>query len=392
MAVKRLLLCMLALCLLPVLALAAMRTEAVQESSDKLETLLIHFEKEIPAEVQPVFERHGWQDAQCICGAAVVRRALQRPLGQEEASRSSDALMLLEREGVRSIVGVRWTENGQSWLADYGALGLSLEQGCRIDAVKAEKPYTGYVFKLAAVLDGHICQWQLSVSGQNLWQVQTSTMDGQSFVRWNAHEGCFLLPDQSVPACVSYDLEDMDSIRDFPLTQEDALRAAQKSWQDKQAQDLAVIWGANLRTKPTAHSASLGRYLAGTLVRVITQQEGESFPWYQVKVGNTIGWVSGPYLTYACDQADFARRMCYDPLPVARMKTNALLRKELNSEKAVMRLESGMLMHVLGETDNGWLHVCVPSGGLDWQMDPAGAFGYVRKSEADVADSVLALP
>lgn len=203
MSVKRLLLCMLTLCLIPALALAAVRTENAPEGSDKLETLLVHFEEEAPADISALLAQHGWQDARCLYGAAVLRR---------------------------------------------------------------------------------------------------------------------------------------------------------------------------------------------TLARVIAHQEGESFPWYQVQVGNTIGWISGPYLTYARDQADFARRISYQPLPVARVKERVLLRKELNSEKAVMYLEPGMLMHLLGETENGWLHVCVPRGELHWLMDQGGSFGYVRKSEADVADSPLALP
>ena len=34
---------------------------------------------------------------------------------------------------------------------------------------------------------------------------------------------------------------------------------------------------------------------------------------------------------------------------------------------------------VLGETEDGWLHVFVPEGDLSWALDQPGTFGYLHR-------------
>jgi len=61
-------------------------------------------------------------------------------------------------------------------------------------------------------------------------------------------------------------------------------------------EDEVVIFGVNLREKPTGESHSQGRYTAKA--RVLGREEGPSAPWYQVSIGDTTGWVSGVYVLW----------------------------------------------------------------------------------------------
>lgn len=62
------------------------------------------------------------------------------------------------------------------------------------------------------------------------------------------------------------------------------------------AEDEALIFGVNLRERPTGQSLSLGKYTA--IVRILDRAEGTHAPWYQVQWDDKTGWVSGDYVLF----------------------------------------------------------------------------------------------
>ncbi|MBQ7885528.1 MAG: SH3 domain-containing protein [Clostridia bacterium] len=62
------------------------------------------------------------------------------------------------------------------------------------------------------------------------------------------------------------------------------------------AEGEALIFGVNLREKPTSQSPSMGKYTA--IVRILDRREGTHAPWYQVQLEDKTGWVSGDYVLF----------------------------------------------------------------------------------------------
>lgn len=94
--------------MLPFAAQASIVSDTISEGNGKLATVRHHFEEEVPPAVLEVLEKHGYGGARCVVGLAQERLILEAPKGQEGLSRASDALMVLEQNGERSLVGIRW--------------------------------------------------------------------------------------------------------------------------------------------------------------------------------------------------------------------------------------------------------------------------------------------
>lgn len=158
------------------------------------------------------------------------------------------------------------------------------------------------------------------------------------------------------------------------------------------AADEAYVSAANLRQQATGGSRSLG-VLTHARARVLGSAQGKDLPWYHVRVGDTEGWVSGAYCAVPGNSAFDARSLCWAAntlIPVARARSDTpLLDAPGGTQKAA--LPAGTVGHVLLESD-GWLMVIIPAGEQDWLPDwTSGTVGYIRRDQADVAQSALYL-
>ena len=147
------------------------------------------------------------------------------------------------------------------------------------------------------------------------------------------------------------------------------------------------ICGVNLRTKPTGSSGSLGKYSAK--VKVLGSQPGTQAPWIHVRFGDTEGWVSGDYFLDGSeyDGRFYSMFMAYDPYARADEEI-ALYGNAGGAEKA--RIPAGTLMHVFHQ-DGDWLHVIIPDRPVDWQTNWNGTYGFVRRSDVTVGQTLTDL-
>lgn len=366
--------------LVPFAAHASVVSDPIPEGNGKLATVRYHFEGEMPPVVLEVLEQHGYADASCVVGLALERLILEVPKGQEGLSRASDALLILERNGDRTLVGARWNAfTGESWLADYGSMDLDLS------ACSMTFHQDGLPTRVEYALTAGASTYYLEVTGQNLWYIRRF-----GDVTWNETNACFELADGHWPACWTGCLEYLNRFDDFPRTAEDAKALASSSWNGLDLTNLAWL-GGNLRAKPTAQSESYGSCYAGVLGEVLAERMGTSAPWYQVRVGDTVGWMSSPYVTPVTDWKTMAETR-HNDLPAARtLGETFLITRPVHGEK-VCDLPAGTILQVLSRREDGWLHVCLPSGVLKRWMDVHGTFGYLHETSVEIVDSIKALP
>jgi len=169
----------------------------------------------------------------------------------------------------------------------------------------------------------------------------------------------------------------------LPRTLE-SLREFEQPYPMKLGNDEAYITSVNLRESATGKSKTWGEYTAK--VRILGQKPGNDAPWYNVRVGNLEGWVSGVYV-YGPDTSVRAKLYTTPVMvhPVGRTKIHTPL-LDAHGGNAIMQLNADSYVHVLGERD-GYLHVIVPRKELNWQTDWDGTYGFVRREDIIVGIS-----
>ena len=138
------------------------------------------------------------------------------------------------------------------------------------------------------------------------------------------------------------------------------------------------IFSANLRAEPSSRSESLGVYCpSGVTAQRLGMVQGAWAPWYQVRVGETVGWVSSPYARPIGSLAELVQEPFPDPLPTLTLEAEAFLHSTPDGPVST-KLQPGVKLQVLAECADGWLHVTVPGCGLSRWINPEGVFGYIR--------------
>lgn len=141
---------------------------------------------------------------------------------------------------------------------------------------------------------------------------------------------------------------------------------------------------ANLRTEPTTKSESLGQYACNApMVFTGEQKQGVSWPWYQVQIGGTVGWMSGNYVD---DEPDLG----FSPVPMGRTLVGRCLYAHPGDAQPLQPVEPGTTFHILTEYQ-GMYHICIPQGEISWEVDQDGVYGYISKEDILTGYSLSAL-
>lgn len=231
-----------------------------------------------------------------------------------------------------------------------------------------------YAFRKASLWE---VDWYRQTDAQGAGWLISSFSDGFMLNTLPIQEGSAVAYNAYLPVWPEY----MDSIADYPTTEDELKNLAETTWAAFDGTDIAAAGGVNLRTEATSTSDSLGVYGMGTLVHVLGQEKGRDAPWYHVRVGHVEGWMSGVYVAFPRTR-EFVRSRGYIPLPVGRANQAVTLRTAMSDQsEAVCEVAQDTLMHVLNEPVNGWVHVMIPQGELSWQMDSDGTSGYLREEE-----------
>ena len=176
--------------------------------------------------------------------------------------------------------------------------------------------------------------------------------------------------------CAPFYLDYMTDISAYPITRE-AAEAQAIAYETAIATDASVnrvySSGAHLRKEPTGKSESLGVYAHNVPMNFTGEQKpGTTFPWFQVRIGDTLGWTSSNYVNASPDIA-------FAPIPLGRTLEGCQLYASTNDKEPTAELAPGTTFHILTEYD-GMYHICIPQGELAWAVDPDGTYGYISTS------------
>ncbi len=171
-------------------------------------------------------------------------------------------------------------------------------------------------------------------------------------------------------------LDYMEDISVFPTTRA-AAEALAITHETAVASDAAInrvyAGGANLRAEPTGKAESLGKY--GTNVPMTftgKQSPGANWPWYQVQIGQTTGWMSSDYV-YIAPYLGVAI------VPLGRTADSCPMYAHPGDSQPLQQLGPGVTFHILAEY-NGMYHICIPRDDISWAVDAEGLYGYIPKS------------
>ena len=367
--------------LLPAFACAEISFETISEAYGKMATNRYSFSQEVPDVVREKLEAVGYGNVNCVSGLCIERLVLDR----DDLYRGSDALMILETDGVYTLAGMQWNiPEKPVYFQEYGSLGLALEKGFQLQFVPSELRTVDY--QLTAECEGVERSWRINRTGQNVWYIEACETPGGENVSWDEMEGAFELHDGLHYACWWPQLEGLTSFAEYPVTQAQAAQLAADSWAGIPIERLAVL-GGNLREKPTGNSRSLGYSQGNVLGEILGQKSGVYEPWYQVRVGNTVGWTSGSYV-HPLNSTQHPNGV-FKPLKLATLREDAVLQRSQDDHTPVMTLQAGAELQVLYADSDGWLHVVVPTARATRCMDINGTYGYVRLEEVNVEGLIL---
>lgn len=386
----------LGLCLLlaALPALAQPQTWQVDDSPSRFWQATV-FDTETPARVQEALAQCGWNASSCLKGAL-----LESISKDKESAPWTDyamALVALEQEGT-PILAFLSCPGGEAWtletlgakallqnrefsitLEDVGMMGVkSLGMRFLVTYPRAEGGTESYGF-WQGMGPLHVKTYERKdANGSGIAILNTYPEYGFRVLNlpftWLSEGDMHMA---YLPLWVQW----MESITDFPTDAKQAKRLAEDSWKRFEGTDFAVSYGANLREKPTTRSKTFGQFKDGVLLHVLGEEKGQDAPWYHVRVGREEGWMSGVYVKFP-NTTDFAELMWHTPVPVARtLAPCTLWESPEKGAKSVRELPKDAQMHVMAETEGGWLYVMIPQGDMGWEMDPDGESGYVRAAE-----------
>ena len=337
-----------------------------QETAEQV----MDFGTDVPAHIRRMLDENGYADAQVVCGASIEREAYdERGMSREV----STALLITEEAGQRAITGLQWVIGpngpGSAMAESFGSCGLELNSAVCVNAVVDGSSPINRRFALH-MADGS--SWELLTTYKSSWRVYRYTgPDG--FVstlnsgRLRADNHYFYLPHSGW-------LGNWPDLSAFPQNAEEASNFMGRCWEG--VNDRSLVWGANLRGKPTSSSRSQGEYHVA-LAEVLEEKPGKQLPWYRVRIGNAEGWMSGPYVVAPNDQEGFAFNGSLG-IPWAEAAGECSLYDAMNPDSSLLTLPAHTFMQVLAQTEDGWAHVLVTDCPQDFSLSAPGTYGYVR--------------
>lgn len=367
---------MLLVLAMPAVARGEIAVQTVVEDGRTRETL-VTFAQDAPQTVRSLMDGHGLGDVRCVCGAALEVEPMAGAGNVDGLLFTSSALMVVERGGAYALVGLRWEPGGSNArVEDFGALGLPLGEGCAVSPLWDENTRL-CDFELLLPTEGGEERWRLGCHRISGWQVREYTDTAGRRTAFALSGGVEMDGERFVVPVKTW-LAERTRLDSLPLTAGEARRLEEESRAAFEGTDLCLIWGVNLREEPTSRSRSLGRYHLA-LAQVLGWEPGAETAWHHVRVGDTQGYVSGRYVAFPADWANFVRRASV-PCPVAETDGGPLM-ADMDGGGAPCTLEAGERLLVLAETEDGWLHVFVPEDDLDGTLDQPGTYGYLRRED-----------
>lgn len=324
-------------------------------------------------------------DESRILSGASIRHNGSHYSEEPEYLDAVSALVLAETEEGLRLYAAAWVENLPWQVNDYTRF---LRSGGDI-SVSIYRPGASRVPMLSVdyAVPGGLVSDLLVFWSNRLWCFG-GHIDDAAGVSVRSSMGVLIVVDRQGEAqytcCNPFCLDYMTGAEEFPVSRDQAQAAARSGDVPFPAAGSVVYAaGANLRRDPTAGSESLGVYAYNTpMVFTGETRQGTAWPWYQVRIGDTLGWMSSNYILH---EPDF----CFGTVPLGRTPGGCLMYASPGDELPDAQLTQGVTFHILAEY-RGMYHICIP-GEVSWAVAENGVYGYVPKDGVLTGFSTSAL-
>ena len=376
-------------------ALAESRNWQLSEDDAAINYDITNYDAELPAELKSALAGSRFRDWQCMKG--IMLKELKK--GTSLMFRCT-ALMTVQKDGKTMLLQFA-SVDGKSWKVQPAGEEKALLPGREyaFDCVLDKFPLVEIVYPMEGG-GREVFAFSLCLYNTDFVLLQSYCRENQdgSMLTISGKQGFFSLvgktPAGEIEATddLKYpfpnSMEALDAAG-FPKTVED-VKAYIAANPQPLAEGYSMLGNTNMRAKTSSKSDKLGAYSLGTLAKVLEKKRGTTHPWYKVQVGQTVGYISEPYLAPQTGMS-IPQFFLGSPLPVGRLKKDADLMAYAKSRSdTVGKLTAGTAFYVLADCGD-WLHVCIPQGELGYWMDVNGTFGYLLKKDVLQADSPLRL-
>ena len=343
------------------------------------------FSSSLPAPLKEPLSGLISSESRVLSGAAIFYNGYNSDRPEPEYQTCYSAMMLVQSEqGLRLYAAAQpeghpWEVNDYSHLLRESpnvSISIYRPQSTRVPQISIDYYTPG------GLVSDVLCFWN-----NQLWCMKEYIDQGNGITVHNSM-GMIDLTDaaghESFRCNTPFFLDYMTAISDFPTCRAEA---QDLSWlpdyTPASAGDIVYSCGANLRREPTTKSESLGIY-AHNVPMVFTgeQKPGVSWPWYQVRIGDTIGWMSSNYV-------DDEPAWSYSPIPLGCTMNGCLLYGTPDNAQPIAQLQPGVVFHILTEYHDMY-HICIPAE-ITWAADVNGLYGYIHKVDIIQGASISAL-
>ena len=348
------------------------------ETGLEWERMAVLFEGTIPADWQFVFDDPHLEGWQCHSGVIVAKDGSQSD--QDPLKNGGGyGLAAFEKDGHRQLIQIASTydgwkicplgENSMVQSGDYRVTFDGLHRSIAVQYLPNEDELA--TFYLSPSVNPENIQCRIDAyerlnkkTGEAVW-IAAASVSMPTWQREQDEQSITIkarFPDQL--GAVAIDL--------FPTTKEEALQNDYPGLPE----NYVLVNGVNFRTQTSSRSRSYGELKAGVMIPVLDIVQGDPSDWIHTRIGPLEGYVVSSYTTL-----DGGLSLLIGTQPVAKA------RKEIDVKNGTGWFDgsagvfpAGTRMHVVFE-DGDWLYVDIPSGEMNWLMDPEGTFGYVQKSD-----------
>lgn len=353
------------------------RRETVSHYSRPMDLTL--FDGEIPEELAAAFSDPHLSGWECTGGAMLTGES---PLDDSDSFYYDSGLAAFEKSGRRQLVmlirnsnGWQLTPLGENALyrnGDYRITYDGLHESLAVEYQLGENERASFYLDPVMWLDQSaeciISAYEHldSATGKAVWIRVFSGMEPT----WKQELGS---RESTAKALFPYHLG-LVPVEQFPVTEEEADQSRYPGVPDQ----YALVYGPQFRTAATSHSRSYGELRHGAVIPVLDIRPGDPDEWIHTRLGTLEGYVVKGYTSIGGRISDMSSL----PTFAEAKKEIALKRGTGWLDGSVGTFPAGTRMHVVFENGD-WLYVDIPSGEMDWVMDPEGTFGYVLKNDAE---------
>ena len=362
---RRILALMLTLCLLPVLAQCE-GTPLYQ---------VFTFAGRLPEHLQEPLSALIPDESRIVSGAAIQHSGKLYKADAIANWESYCAMIVVDTDEGPLLLAAAWVD-GMPWQVDDFTRFLRREENVSVSIYQPE-PNRIPVFSVDYPSQGSIISDTFQFRNNEIWHIDAHIDQRNGVIidnQWDSLEVTDAQGQEQVPCNTPFFLNYMADISEFPTSRE-ACEALYRgpSYSIPQAGSIVYAGSANLRKKPTGKSESLGVY-AHNVPMIFTGEQvpGTSNPWYQVQIGNTLGWMSSIYVNCHPDYG-------YSPIPLGRTFDGCPMYVHPGDAQPLQQLEPGTTFHILTEY-KGMYHICIPQNEISWTVDTDGLYGYIPQA------------